>query len=358
MSPGIRLVAVAALGVAVTPGVVRAQAPLCSAPYFVAQPFPTTGTEQTRWRVCWQVLNGPNLVITSAWFRPQPGAPWIKLIDDARVSQLFVPYHAGSPRFYDVNFGFGAVPLTTKDCPAPRVILGAGQKVCKEVRDRGLAWKHYALVRRGEELVLWSVMAAANYNYIVEWSFRDDGVVVGRLGATGQIAGTDGHMHGPVWRLDLDLDEAGHDVISRFTHTESGTTATDKHTDVATEAGFPFAGATFPMLKIRGQTLTNPGGQHQAWHLMPLVTGAPKHAEAFTQNHFWVTRYKASEMLGDELPAYITPAQPVLNQDVVVWYYGGLHHLVRKEDTDMTHVMWTGFMLVPSNVWTDTPLFP
>ena len=50
----------------------------CSAPYFIEQAFPTGGPEQTRWKLCWQVQNGPNLVITGAWFRPDPQAAWIK----------------------------------------------------------------------------------------------------------------------------------------------------------------------------------------------------------------------------------------------------------------------------------------
>ena len=82
------------------------------------------------------------------------------------------------------------------------------------------------------------------------------------------------------------------------------------------------------------------------------------HAEAFTKNTFWVTRYNWSEMLGDNLPSYISPPQPTLNQDLVVWYYGGIHHLVRDEDTNMTHVMWVGFMLRPANLWSQTPLYP
>jgi Cu2+-containing amine oxidase len=67
-------------------------------------------------------------------------------------------------------------------------------------------------------------------------------------------------------------------------------------------------------------------------------------------------------MLGEELQTYVAPyvapADPVLNQDVVVWYYGGLHHMIRDEDANMTQLMWTGFMLKPSNVWSKTPLFP
>jgi primary-amine oxidase len=331
----------------------------CSAPYFIEQPFPTGGPEQTRWKLCWEVQNGPNLVITGAWFRPAPNSPWIKLIYDARVSQLFVPYHAGFPRYLDVNYGFGPVPLTPADCPAPTgTILGTNAELCKQVHDRGLAWKHDQLLRRGEELVLWSVLAAANYNYIVEWTFRDDGVVVARVGATGQVAGTDSHMHGPIWRLDLDLNGFCCDTVSRFKHSEPGAAATDSMTDVTQEAGFAWDPVAFSSLHVRDATLKNSLGHSSEWHLMPTRDGTPLHQENFTKNAFWVTRYHWNETFGNDLPTYIANAEPVANSDVVVWYYGGLHHHVRDEDSDMTHVMWVGFMLKPYDVWSKTPLYP
>ena len=40
------------------------------------------------------------------------------------------------------------------------------------------------------------------------------------------------------------------------------------------------------------------------------------------------------------LPTHVSPPEPVSNNDIVVWYYAGLHHAVRDEDTNMTHVMW------------------
>jgi Cu2+-containing amine oxidase len=63
---------------------------------------------------------------------------------------------------------------------------------------------------------------------------------------------------------------------------------------------------------------------------------------------------------------YTVPAQPVSNTDVVVWYYGGAHHLVRDEDGKIVngvwqgeaHIMWTGFMLKPHNLFDKTPLYP
>lgn len=335
----------------------------CSPPYFVEQSFPTATGAETSWKLCWQVLTGPNLVITGAWFRPAPKAAWIKIIYDARVSQLFVPYHAGWPRYLDVTYngvGFGFYPLTTTDCPPTLngTLLGPSNEVCKQVRDRGLAWKHDAIQRRGEELVLWSVLAAENYNYVVEWSFRDDGVIVGRIGATGQIAGTDTHVHGPIWRLDIDLNGACCDSVQAFKHAESGLAGNDSTTPIATEGGMTWDPVAFTTLHVHDAALKNANGKMSMLHLMPTRDGTPLHQEPFTKNAFWVTRYQWSETFGDSLPTYVSPAQTTNNADTVLWYYGGLHHLVREEDTDMTHMMWIGFMLKPHNLWAKTPLYP
>jgi len=349
---------VALVSAAALPGGARAQAQFCSTPYYVEQGFPTAGAEQTRWKLCWRVLAGNNLVISGAWFRPAPTANWIKLIYDARLAELFVPYHAGSPRYLDVGYNFGSYPLDVIDCPGPPgVILGANNEVCKQVRDRGLAWKHDGQKRRGEELVLWSVMAAANYNYVVEWTFRDDGVVLGRLGATGQIAGSNTHVHGPIWRLDLDLNGACCDAISTVTHSEVGATGVDTHTDVQIEGGRVWSATGFRKFAIRDQSLVNASNKTSHWQLMPVVTGIPLHQELFTKYTGWVTRYRWNEMAGSQVHIYAN-GESVLYRDVVLWYYGGLHHMVRDEDAGMTHLMWTGFMLMPFNLFGSTPLYP
>ncbi len=350
---------VAAGLVCAMPRVGTAQAQSCSAPYYVEQQFPTSGTEQTRWKLCWQVLNGNSLVITGAWFRPAPNAAWIKLIYDARVAELFVPYHPGSPRYLDVGYNFPPYALVTADCPSTTgAILGSNQETCKQVRDRGLAWKHDSQNRRGEELVLWSVLAAANYNYIVEWTFRDDGLVMGRVGATGMVAGSTTHMHGPIWRLDIDLNGACCDAVSRFRHTEVGATGVDTHTDVTTEAGLTWRASSFTNYQVRDQSLKNANGKVSHWHLMPVVSGTPVHQESFTKNTAWITRYRWNEKAGSAVDTYASNAESVLNRDVVLWYYGGLHHIVRDEDSAMTPVMWVGFMLMPFNVFATTPLYP
>lgn len=342
-------------------GVIEAQSPqVCSSPYFIEQVFPTSGPEVSRWRLCWQVVNGPNLVITGAWFRPAPAAAWVKILYDGRMSQLFVPYHSGSPRFHDVNFGFSYVPLSTDDCKPPAVILG-NSEVCKHVRDRGLMWKHKFKQRRGEELSLFSVLGAGNYDYIVEWIFRDDGVFGMRLGMTGIIYNQQAHLHGTIWRLDMDLNGACCDTASIMSHKEVGLTGVDSMTDVNNAAGFKWDPVAFDMLAIRDASLKNSKGHTTEWHLMPYRTGTPLHQEDFTKNTYWVTPYVWSQTLADDLPTYIAGAPPTKNTDIVLWYYTGVHHMIRDEDRrpdggqGMTLVMYDQFQLKPFNLWSQTP---
>jgi primary-amine oxidase len=350
---------------------VRAQA-ICNAPYLVEQSFPVGAPEQTRWSLCWQPQNQNGLVITAAYFRKSPGSPWIKVFHDARIAEIFVPYHDDSNRFYDVSlFNFPLIPLNANDCPASVGGSVIGGVVCKEVKDRGLLWKDDTVVKRGQQLVLWGALDAVNYNYIIEWTFRDDGVILGRLAATAVNypgAETVPHMHGPVWRLDIDLNGSGGDSVGKSVHTETGKTASDTMTMITNESGIKWDPLAFNSLHISDSVLKNGRGSTTEYDLMPSREGTPRHDEPFTQNDFWVTKYKYGETLAPSLPKYISDptAEAVSNTDIVVWYYSGLHHHPRDEDGQVVGdlwkgealAMWTGFMLMPRNLFDTTPFFP
>jgi primary-amine oxidase len=344
----------------------------CSGANLVDQKFPVNGPEVTHWRLCWQAINGNGLLIQWAYFRTSPAKPWVFLLWDARVSEIFVPYHSGSPRYYDVGFGFPLTAIGNKDCPANLGGAVLNGNVCKEVRDRGLSWKSDAQVYRGEEVVLWAALAAANYNYVIEWSFRDDGIVMGRVGATSHnLPGREleTHVHNPIWRLDVDLNGWPNDSAALGTHTENlpGPTATDTDVPIPTSRGLQWDGRKFNTLDVSDSTFFN--GKHDltSYQLFPLPTaGLAQHQEDFTKNDFWVTRYNPSEMQAKNLVSYVTPPRPVANTDVVVWYRGSVHHHPRDEDGEMVNgawhgvalIMWTGFMLKPHNLFDRTPFYP
>ncbi|MGH2628531.1 MAG: hypothetical protein ACRDHY_17990, partial [Anaerolineales bacterium] len=219
----------------------------------------------TTWDLCFGAVSRYGLIIQLADFRKEPTAPFVRVLFDGRISEIFVPYHPGTPRFYDVSgANFPLLTLGAADCPSPRTIIGGG-RVCRELRDRGLAWKDDSLVRRGEELVLWAVIDAGNYNYILEWAFRDDGSIAGRAGSTGLKNGgpndTRGHMHDFSWRLDVDLNGAAGDSVRRTAHMENlqvnPSTATDSESLISIEAGMAWAAQEFSTLDIGDDVLKN-----------------------------------------------------------------------------------------------------
>jgi hypothetical protein len=146
--------------------------------------------------------------------------------------------------------------------------------------------------------VLWGTLDAYNYNNVVWWAFRDDGAVEGRYGATAlNLPGSENvaHMHTPIWRLDIDLDGFQGDSVHVANHVESGASATDSSTLVSKEAGLEWKADEFTTLHIHDSALKN-GNQSSMYHLMPLRWGRPRHQESFTQNDFWVTLYRGSEI--------------------------------------------------------------
>ena len=348
----------------------------------ITQNFPTTGPAETTWLICWHEVAGNNsianpngLVIGPVYFRKSPSAPFVRVLWDMRVSDYFVPYHPGSPRFYDLSFyNFVLAPVSASDCPASHGGIPISPHVCKEVHDRGLMWKDFGGVRRGEELVLWGAINAANYRYIQEYTFRDDGVVIGRMGATGQnLPGMEHvtHVHNAIWRIDIDLDGVVNSV-AHLRHLENplnvAGTATDTSTPVVTAQGLVWGARTHDTLEVTHPAFKNAQGHLSGYRLMPLVTGGglTQHYEDFTHSDFWVTPYNPAQFAAKNLPTYVAPHPSVSNTDIVLWYKGSLHHEPRDEDgaynahgqwIGTAHVMWTGFMLMPHDWFDCSPFY-
>jgi Cu2+-containing amine oxidase len=365
---------------------------MCSNSSFASQTVTSGGGQQTHWSVCFSDLGVQGLGITGAIFQPSANATPVTVLWEGRFADVFVPYHNGDPtfRFHDLQWGY-LLPLTAADCPASeggtlRTFPNeTSPRVCEEIRSTGVAWRDATGVRRGSELVLWGLYDMGNYKMIMEWSFREDGVLVGRAGATGINSPTYpwvAHMHNVLWRLDVDVAGSDHDRAALKTHSETGgLTATDLEQTVTHEAGFTWQASAFTGMLVEDGVRQNARSHSTGYVLVPLRTGTAKHQEPFTHQNLWVTLYNHAsasncggvpEILWD-LPCYAN-AQPVNDADVILWYMGSVHHHPRDEDgmasegdpdtptdntfTGVTPVMWTGFMLMPHNLFNGPPHWP
>jgi Cu2+-containing amine oxidase len=360
----------------------------------------------SKWHLTVNAVNKFGLVITGASFQKSEKSPFLYVLHDGRLAEIFVPYHKGSPAYRDISFfNFKPLKLDPAKFPQPpgvkpedgalvRQIIGVDKLICKEVRDY-LAWMKitppaipggpnlYEAVRYGQEVVYFSVLGAANYNYIMEWTFRDDGTILARAGSTGPkansliVAPREGHIHNFTWRLDIDLNGAGANSAYWTSHSQKLIVpfdATDEKKLISVEEGFVWDPLKFNTLEIRAAGLKNGKGHDTSYDLVPMRSGTARDNNPeypWTKADFWVTEYNPAQLQAvngrtyqflplPSLPDYILPAKSTINKDLVIWYTASEHHEndSRDEDFNTVPVIWTGFELDPQNVFDGTPFFP
>ncbi len=341
-------------------------------PGLVEQTFPASpspGAPATSWRVSFGHATAKGLYITGAWFKTAPARPWMRVLWDARLAEIFVPYEAGSPRYYDLtNFSFPLVPATAADAgPCGKIIDG---KVIHEVSSYGPSWKDDTAVRHGQELVLWATLDSANYNYIMRYGFRDDGTITLRMGATSRnLPGMElmGHMHNGLWRVDMDLNGFTADTALVYEHNETIAANAASDTFSAFNGGkegfLDIDPVKFTEVVVRDPTTSAPDTPI-SYEFRAVRNGAPRHKEPFAHHDFWATRYRSTEMLYH--PEQYVNGESVNGADVVIWHMTGLRHDPRGEDGRFENglwkgvalIMWGGLDLRPRNLFDRTPLFP
>jgi Cu2+-containing amine oxidase len=356
------------------------------------------------------------LRIRSALFmyHDRSGQPrWITVARDLQLGEVFVPYDRGSPRFQDVS----AHPfwITRADesflgpnCVAPGKVLTSpdpnhDRKVYREVHDDGPRWVSDGgwtggdRCRRGEKLLLWAVFYGANYRYLIEYGFQDDGTITCRLGATARNIFSrrddrgDTHLHVACWRFDPDLGDptgvlpGGHDknlvrLARRVVQTpaaENGKFRTvvepfaPAEDEQSREGSAYWQPEEFTALRIESTERRNHNDEPQptAYDLIPIRTGTVRHFPPsfdFVNKDFWVTLSDPSHTTFNEVATYAARQLPIDRRPVTVWHSAPVLHVARAEDfgpdgrsnyDGIALTAWSACMLRPRNLFDSTPLF-
>ena len=288
----------------------------------------------------------------------------------------------------------------------PRVIKNA---ICLHEEDFGIGWKHtdwrsgHVEVRRSRKLVISFFCTVGNYDYGFYWSFFQDGTINVEVKLTGCLntgtfdeTGTSKygaeiapgllavhHQHFFNFRLDTMLDGVKNSVVETETFAEpegpnnphsnafypvSRTFTTEK------EAARILDFQTQRSWKIINKNSKNFVNQPVGYKIMPGENCLPyAHDSAsvikragFLKNHLYVTQYDRDELYasgkypnqhkgGEGLSKYIEKDRPIDDEDIVVWYTMGHHHITRPEDWPVMPTAYIHFNLKPVGFFDRNP---
>lgn len=281
--------------------------------------------------------------------------------------------------------------------------------ICMHEEDFGVLWRHIEWrsgvgeVRRSRRLVLSCFASIGNYDYGFFWYFYQDGsiqyeVKLTGVISTGAVAPGEYPKHGELVapqlngmvhqhffnvRMDMAVDgrrntvyELESEAVPPGPQNPHGNAWVADRRALVTELAAqrvidPFAARSW---EIANPSRRNRVGRPVAYRLVPgenvlpfAQPGSSVLARAgFIAKHLWVTPYHALERYagGDfpyqhagsaGLPEWTKADRSVEDDDIVVWYTFGHHHVPRPEDWPVMPTGYIGFHLKPAGFFDRNP---
>jgi primary-amine oxidase len=275
------------------------------------------------------------------------------------------------------------------------------------------AWRHgggFIESRARTDLVVRMIMAAGNYDYLFDWIFKQDGSIKVTLAATGmdqvmmveaENAAVDegepddrygrfvaphtvavNHSHFFNFRLDFDVDGSGNSLAVDRIVTEEQPASNPRRSVWRAETEIPRreldARRTSTLTAPEQWRVVNPsriGPQgYPSGYLLEGHGGRLMLSEGdwmrklagFTEHTIWVTPHQPDELYAagpyptnasepDGLPVWTRANRDIDNQDIVLWYTIGFHHIARPEDWPILPMELHGFYLKPAAFFERNP---
>ncbi|MGJ9385795.1 primary-amine oxidase [Salipaludibacillus sp. CF4.18] len=281
--------------------------------------------------------------------------------------------------------------------------------ICLHEEDYGVAWKHtdwrteQVEVRRSRRLVLSFFCTVGNYDYGFYWSFYQDGTIENEVKLTGILntgtfdeSGTSKygteiapqlnavhHQHFFNYRLDTMLDGKNNSVVEVSTLPEkkgahnpynNAFYVDTKTLKTELEAMRKMDFDSQRTWKIINSNSLNAVGTPVGYKIMPGENCLPFASDdssvmkraGFLKNHLHVTKFDSNEKYatgnypnqhegGDGLPNYTAANRNIENEDIVVWYTMGHHHVTRPEDWPVMPTAYIHFQLKPVGFFDRNP---
>jgi primary-amine oxidase len=369
---------------------------------------------------------------------------WRPVLYRASLSDMMVPY--GHPdqhwiwraAFDEGEYGIGRYSSTLKkgaDVPENAQLFDAlfvddfgkpyttKDAVALYERDGGLLWKHFDMyaggnvVRRSRELVISFITTISNYDYGLNWVFKQDGSIeleaqlsgimlpkgtaIANLSDAGHEHGGEnpdtrfGHLVAPNVlaphhqhffnvRLDMDVDGAGGNGVA-----ELNTVSVPEGKENPGNNGFEMVSTQLKTEKeaqrdydyksqrkwlVYNTSAKNSLGYPTGYLLLPGENASPYLQPdsplltrgGFVKHTFWATQENDSEMhaageypnqrsTSDGLPVWTEQNRSLDGKDVVVWYTFCVTHAPRPEEWPVMTVHKTGFQLIPVGFFDRNP---
>lgn len=372
----------------------------------------------TTWKMCYHIHARKGLVLEAIYFKGPHDDTFRRVLDSIALTQLNVPYDSGQHQWNDItSYGFGNQYLQKMDpseCPDGEMLTvdqswQQGQNfrqrsipaICVQEVDYGLAYRSHEqdwgsindellFTGQGTELVVSIISKVDWYEYQSQYRFSDNGTIVPRLGATGDISPEDfaapqygwpvgvgntdhatSHHHSAFWRVDFGLDDQPAQVVRQYDTVDNGT------------------GSRGPRISASVTDITQPanvepGRRRWYWVSAPESLNADGHPRSYEINfakndpyeripeskpEITFTNYKECQQFATVNPTaggctgqrnvleYVSTDTGPLT-DPVAWVNVGYHHVVRDEDQSPMTVHWQYFHLVPRDFSHQSPLAP